>query len=372
MTTAAPRPRLLVADADDARRAQTRSALAEEFTLAEAVRADEVLAWLDQAAPGLTLLDHALPGAAGAELVARIRELFPDEIVLVVAPEPSIELCRAAMRAGAYDCLDRLTLRPEQVGALCEAAAERLREGARSRGAATACVRMAVRNHERDAASRLSPPAALAAWRAVDLSERVRWLELWDRALQALDTPVERLRAVDDLLEALARHGQASGLLCALHLHAAGAVRPAGREDALERAREVLVEALQRLVERGARGGARETVGAPALAAAPAPAVARTPTPAATGAPRVSDIPDLLWHRWCLADGGEEWTLVGEGRPLARVSVVADACRAYIRDAENGGRVVAALLPPVPNGLREVERRLGLPPVLTVRSASVA
>jgi hypothetical protein len=87
---------------------------------------------------------------------------------------------------------------------------------------------------------------------------------------------------------------------------------------------------------------------------------------------RPEDVPDLLWHRWCLADGGEEWTLVGEGRPLARVSVVTDGCRAWIRDAENGGRVVAATLPPVPAGLREVERRLGLQPVLTVRSASVA
>lgn len=383
MNAPTPRPRLLLADADEPRRAQTRGALAEDFTLAEAVRADEVLSWLDQAAPGFTLLDHALPGAAGAELVARIRELFPDEIVLVVAPEPSIELCRAAMRAGAYDCLDRATLRPEQVGALCEAAAERVRESARTRGAATACVRVAVRTHEREAASRLCPPAALAAWRAVDLSERVRWLELWERAIQALDSPAERLRAVDDLLEALARQGQPSGLLCALHLHAASSVRPAGREDALERAREVLIEALQRLADRAVRGSAREpssgdapdaTTGTqaravPPVAACPPP---RAPAPVAAGAQRLGDIPDLLWHRWCLADGGEEWTLVGEGRPLARVSVVADACRAYIRDAENGGRVVAALLPPVPNGLREVERRLGLPPVLTVRSASVA
>ena len=42
----------------------------------------------------------------------------------------------------------------------------------------------------------------------------------------------------------------------------------------------------------------------------------RPPAPA-----RVDDVPDLLWHRWCLADGGEEWTLVGGGRPLAY-----DAC----------------------------------------------
>ncbi len=397
MTPDGPRPRLLIADADAARRADVRSALADDFVVAEAERADEVLAWLDQAAPGCTLLDHALPGSGGAALVGRIGELFPDEVVLLVAPDPSVELCRAAMRAGAFDCLDRTSLQPHQVRALAEAAQERFAERTGARAAAEATARAAVRLHEREAAARLCTPAATSAWRAADLGERTRWMSLWDRALTLLESPAERRRALEDVVEALGRTAEGPELLAALHLHATAVPRPGGRDDAVERARDLLVEALQLLACRLAAAPPLPrpqpvapappppppawTQAPPPLPAGSAPApgpsavAARAGAPAPGGGPaagRAEGIPDLLWHRWCLADGGEEWTLVGDGRPLARVSVVADACHAYIRDAENGGRVVAAELPPVPNGLREVERRLGLPPVLTVRSASVA
>ena len=61
------RPRVLVADGDAERRARTRRALGDEFVLAEAAAADEALVWLEDQAPGLTLADYRLPGAAGAE-----------------------------------------------------------------------------------------------------------------------------------------------------------------------------------------------------------------------------------------------------------------------------------------------------------------
>src|SRR5437762_2603666 len=62
------RPRVLVADGDAERRARTRRALGDEFVLAEAAAADEALVWLEDQAPGLTLADYRLPGAAGARL----------------------------------------------------------------------------------------------------------------------------------------------------------------------------------------------------------------------------------------------------------------------------------------------------------------
>lgn len=369
----AQRPRLLIADAVAPRRAEVRAALADDFTVAEAERADDVLAWLDQAEPGCTLLDHALPGAGGAALVGRIGELFPDEVVLLVAPDPSVELCRAAMRAGAYDCLDRTLLDPRQVRALAEAAQERFPGRRGGRALAEANLRAAVRLHEREAAARLCTPAALAAWRSVDLAERSRWLSLWDRALTSLEAPAERRRALEEVVDALVCTSEGPDLLAALHLHATAAARPGGRDDAVERARELLVEALQLLVGRAAE--AAPTSPRTTTAATPGP-VPEAPAPAAPSAVAADapaeGAPGLQWHRWCLAGGGEEWTLVGDGRPLARVSVGGEGCRAYLRDTVDGDRVVAADLPPVPNGLREVERRLGLPPVLTVRSAHVA
>lgn len=402
-TPAGERLRVLVADALPARRAAVRAALGDEYGLGEAANADEVLAWLDLGETGLTLLDTSLPGAGIPELVARIRELHPQELVVLVVDEPSVGLCRAAMRAGAYDCVARSDVGASQVHSLGEAAARRREERARMQRAAGAGSRAAVRAHEREAAVRLCGPTVLDAWKAIDADERARWVEAWDRAVQAAETAGERAKALDDLLDMLGRRPRAPELLAAVHLHAAGSVRWKGREDGLERARDVLVEALQRLAERRLGGEAdaaapapprasglpasgasesrpRSAVGSGASPAASAPRLTSLPpvgprpipTPAGRLPPRPEPAPDLLWHRWCLADGGEEWTLVGEGRPLARVSVVADGCRGWIRDQENGGRVVPASLPPVPAGLREVERRLGLQPVLTVRSASVA
>ena len=414
----AERLRVLLADPVPARRGAVRAALGDAYGLAEAASAEEVLGWLDLGETGITLLDTSLPGAGIPELEARIRELHPQELVVLLVDEPSVGLCRAAMRAGAYDCLGRAQVDASQVQSLGEAAARRREERARVQRAAGANSRQAVRVHEREAAVRLCGPSTLELWRSADADERARWIECWDRAVQSAETPGERRRALDDLLDAIARRPRAADLLSAVHLHAAGSVRWKGREDGLERAREVLVEALQRLADRRGEPEAPATPSpAPrasgALAAVPAATTAPSPSssappdplrvrsgtasgPASTaapvrasasaarvsrpgpepsprpGPPRMDDLPDLLWHRWCLADGGEEWTLVGEGRPLARVSVVADGCRAWIRDQDNGGRVVAASLPPVPAGLREVERRLGLQPVLTVRSASVA
>jgi DNA-binding NarL/FixJ family response regulator len=433
MTLPTERLRILLADPDETRRAAVRTSLSDEFAFAEASSADEVIAWLDLGDLGITLLDVSLRGAGIPELVGRIRELHPQELVLLVVDEPSVGLCRAAMRAGAYDCLGRHEMDTAQLRALCEAAAGRREERARSLRAAVSNGRLSVRVHEREAAVRLCDASALTLWKSVEVEERGRWLDAWERAVQAVDAPGERRRALEDLVEALARQPRAAELLTAVHLHAAGAVRTKGREDALERARDVLVEALQRLVERRTSADPLEPAVAPTTATPlppmrlpetpvstrpaarvpsagpsaappgvrpPAPAPSATPPAApaaqATAAPerplgpprlsavaesgarasgahaRADEVPDLLWHHWFLADGGEEWTLVGEGRPLARVSVAVDGCRAWIRDAENGGRVVAATLPPVPAGLREVERRLGLQPVLTVRSASVA
>src|SRR5881394_1515698 len=134
--------------------------------------------------PRVLVADFRLPGAAGAELVARIRDLAPHELVLILAPDPSLGLCRAAMRAGAYDCLDMGALLPEQLRASCESALARLEEATRGRRVGEDRARGAVRRHEREAAARLSKPETIAAWKAVEVAARDRWVHAYLQAVE--------------------------------------------------------------------------------------------------------------------------------------------------------------------------------------------
>jgi DNA-binding NarL/FixJ family response regulator len=346
------RPRVLVADGDPERRARMRRALGDEFVLAEAAAADEALVWLEDQAPGLTLADFRLPGAAGAELVARIRDLAPHELVLILAPDPSLGLCRAAMRAGAYDCLDPGSLLPEQLRASCEAALARLEEAARGRRVGEDLARGAVRRHEREAASRLAKPEAVAAWKAVDVAARERWVHDY---LQAVESPAagpDRERCIQELAFEIGAQTKPGELLIALHVHAVASARPSTTDEAMDRARDCLVAALVRVADaRAARAG-----GAPA---------------AGPGSPRPTGESSVAWHRWRLSETEEEWTLVVGGRPLARLVPNGSGCRAQVRAMADGDRLDVVDLPPVPEALREVERRLGLPYVLNVQSAKV-
>jgi DNA-binding NarL/FixJ family response regulator len=361
---------VLVADADDARRRAVRAALGGDFSLAEAPGADEAIAWLQGQEPGLTLLDHGLPGAQGAELVARLRELYPHELVLILAPEPSLGMTRAAMRAGAYDCLDRGALMPEQLRAVCESAAARLELAGRQRRAPDEHARGAVRRHEREAAGRLSTPDALSAWKSIDVAERRRWVDAYLRAVAMPEGSPEREKALAEVVEPVSRCERPGALLAALHAHAVGSPRPSATDEAVDRSREALVRAVVLVADAlsqrvRAKDAPKPAAAASAPAAAPAPAAAA----AAPGAPVRRLAEGLAWHRWRLGGDQEEWTLSLDGRLVARVATGAGGCRGWVRTSVDADRLEAVVLPPVPEALREIERRLGLPFVLDVRTA---
>lgn len=353
-----PRPRVLVADADEARRRSLCETLSDEFSVAEAKSAEDALTWLSGRSPGLTLLDHGLPGAGGAELVARVRELFPNELVLILAPDPSLGVCRAAMRAGAYDCLDRHSLLPETLRAVCEAAAARLEETERANRAREERVAEAVRRHEREAAARLATSDVLDAWCAADPEERKKWADAWLRAAEAPDRSAEREKALAEILEGVAHLERPGAVLVALHAHVAAAQRPPSTDAPMDHARAVLVAALSRLADDLAT-----------RAATPSPAsIPPAPVPAE---PLQAADSGLAWHRFRLGGGIEEWDLVVAGRVLARVRMDPTGCRGFARTSASAERLAPLDLPPVPQALREVERRLGLPLVLDVKTAAV-
>ncbi len=349
-----PRPRVLVVDADEARRRSLYETLADEFDVAEASTADDALGWLPGRAPGLTLLDHGLPGSGGAELVSRVRELHPNELVLILAPDPSLGVCRAAMRAGAYDCLDRHALLPAQLRGVCEAAVQRLEEAERQDRAREERVAEAVRRHEREAAARLSTPEALDAWCSVSAEERRRWADAYLHAVEAPEGSSERAKAIGEVVEGVSRRERPGALLLALHAHAVASARPASTDAAMDHARRVLVSVLARVGDDLAK-----------RAAAP-------PTAESPSAPAASRLVEgLAWHRFRLGGGVEEWDLVASGRLLARVRMDPTGCRGFARTTAAGERLSTLDLPPVPQALRDVEKRLGLPLVLDVRTAAV-
>ncbi|HVG93579.1 MAG TPA: response regulator [Planctomycetota bacterium] len=351
---APPRPRVLLADADAPRRAQLRAALAEDHVLLEAESAEDAIVALEEREPGLTLVAHDLPGAAGTEVVARVRDLHPLELVLVLSPQLSVDLCRAAMRAGAYDCLEHGAPLPEQIRAVGDVAARRLEEASRELRHAEDMARAAVRRHEHDAAARAARPAALAAWSAADVELRRRWLDLYAAAAPlAVDDP-ERARSVREIIDEIAVHPKPVDLWLGLHVHAFVAGRPAPQEG-LARAREVLVEGLAVLAERGRpTGGVVREGGLPSALAG---------VGAAAGLP--------AWHKWTLPDGAEEWILVAAGEPVARVTPRPGGIKGVLR-TDRRGQLVPCDATSLPAALRDVERRLGLPSQARVVAATHA
>jgi DNA-binding NarL/FixJ family response regulator len=341
------RTRVLVADADEARRRALCEDLGSEYAVAETSTAEETLVWLEDQAPGLTLLDHRLPGAGGAAIVARIRELFPQELVVILTPNLSPAMCRAAMRAGAYDCLERDEGLPDELRSTCDGAVARLEDAGRSRRAGDEQARAAVRRHEREAAGRLSRPESLAAWSSVDLDLRRRWAREYARAAEASSTEGDRERILGELAEEVEGLPRPGDVLTSLHVHAAGA-KGIAADDAVDRARECLVRTLALVADR------------------------RMP-PAPSGGPHASNrgaAPPVgrAWHRWRVGDRSEEWCLVVDGRPVARLSSVAEGSRGLVVSTD-GSRLESVSLPPIPEALREVERRLGIPYVFTVHTA---
>jgi DNA-binding NtrC family response regulator len=65
--------------------------------------AEAALKKIEEAAYDLVITDITLPGINGIELLRRIREKFPEQIVIITTAYASIETAVGALRGGAYD-----------------------------------------------------------------------------------------------------------------------------------------------------------------------------------------------------------------------------------------------------------------------------
>lgn len=100
--TIAPRPRLILADDHQMLVDGMRMMLSKRFDIAGiAHHGDELLALLRRTRADCLLLDMAMPGRSGLELLPEVRELKPDMRVLIVTMHVDRILAEAAIHAGA-------------------------------------------------------------------------------------------------------------------------------------------------------------------------------------------------------------------------------------------------------------------------------
>lgn len=112
--------RVLVVDDELAMRESIAAWLAQDgYEVAKAADASEALALLEQQEFGLALVDIKMPGMDGVELLGRIKDEYPETLVVIITAYGSIESSVEAMKAGASDYLLK-PFDPEQLMLLLE------------------------------------------------------------------------------------------------------------------------------------------------------------------------------------------------------------------------------------------------------------
>lgn len=343
-TSTITRPRVLIVGSDPDWQTGVRRALDGGIGLADAPAPEDALSWLEGQPPGVMLLHRDACGNELAEAISRTSELFPTELVVVVARDVDVLLCRVAMRAGAFDVVTEADCREGRLPALLEGAAARLSTRRHDLRMHMERLRDAVRRHEREAAGSLvDTHASSGAWADLEVKVRKRWLADYVKAATGSDAAT-REQFVRELAVEMAGYEKPGELLIALHVQAMASGHGL-TERGMEGARSLLVDLLATAIDER-KSPARSQ---------------RLPSRAAKGA----------WHRWRI-DGEEQWWLVLDGHIRAHVAVGSSAVEgAWTPTVAEGerARVVTGHLPRLPEALREVERRLGCGFVFDVHSA---
>ncbi len=78
-------------------------ALASEYDIRTFSSAEEALETIGDFPPDLILLDIGLPGMNGIEALSRIKELYPETLVVMITAYEDVKTVISAMKLGAYD-----------------------------------------------------------------------------------------------------------------------------------------------------------------------------------------------------------------------------------------------------------------------------
>jgi len=107
MSEAAGRARVLVVDDDRFHRERTREVLADRADVATCGDASEALASLRSASADLILLDLAMPGVSGLELLQQVLREHPGTDFVIVTARATVPSAVEALRMGAADYLEK-------------------------------------------------------------------------------------------------------------------------------------------------------------------------------------------------------------------------------------------------------------------------
>ncbi|MBI3820944.1 MAG: sigma-54-dependent Fis family transcriptional regulator [Planctomycetes bacterium] len=100
--------RIVVADDDSSvREALSQALAAEGHEIIEANNAESALESIRRESPDLAFLDLRMPGMATLDVLPRIREADPELSVVIITGYGSVENAVSAMRAGAYDFIEK-------------------------------------------------------------------------------------------------------------------------------------------------------------------------------------------------------------------------------------------------------------------------
>lgn len=106
--------RLLIIEDEDILRESLKRVLTREGYVVETVSsAESALNAVDEGFYDLILTDIILPGITGIELLKRIKERFPDQIVVIMTAFASLETAVDALRNGAYDYIVKPVMHEE-------------------------------------------------------------------------------------------------------------------------------------------------------------------------------------------------------------------------------------------------------------------
>jgi two-component system response regulator HydG len=108
MTDAQPKPRILVVDDEAGARTALAELLREEgYEVHSAADGFKALGRVDTWSPDVVITDVKMPGMDGVELMQKLRERFPELIVLVMTAFGSVENAVQAIHRGADDYLTK-------------------------------------------------------------------------------------------------------------------------------------------------------------------------------------------------------------------------------------------------------------------------
>ncbi len=99
---------ILIVDDEKAIQTSLQGVLEDEgYQVAAAGTGSEALARLAEEAPDLILLDIWMPGIDGLEALAEIKQLRPDQTVVMISGHGTIETAVKATKLGAYDFIEK-------------------------------------------------------------------------------------------------------------------------------------------------------------------------------------------------------------------------------------------------------------------------